>query len=122
MSILRDDRGRSVPVYTPADQARTSEPWYRWVLLVLVGCMPFEIGAVAWWIYKDEVGTGLLFLFVPYWTLLLLWFVGYLRVRRSRARRRPGHCAACNYSLLGLAREPDGCRICPECGAAWRRA
>ncbi len=29
-------------------------------------------------------------------------------------------CPACFYELDGLARESDGCTVCPECGAAWR--
>jgi hypothetical protein len=30
-----------------------------------------------------------------------------------------GLCAACAFSLEGLAPEDDGCVICPECGHAW---
>jgi hypothetical protein len=29
-------------------------------------------------------------------------------------------CAACGYDLSVIIPEPDGCRLCPECGAAWR--
>jgi len=29
-------------------------------------------------------------------------------------------CPACVYSLDSLTPEPDGCTVCPECGAAWR--
>ncbi len=28
-------------------------------------------------------------------------------------------CHICEYNLKGLAPEPDGCTVCPECGAAW---
>jgi hypothetical protein len=28
-------------------------------------------------------------------------------------------CACCSYDLADLKPEPDGCTICPECGAAW---
>ncbi len=35
-------------------------------------------------------------------------------------RDRQGQCRACTFSLAGLAAEPDGCTVCPECGAAWR--
>ena len=31
-----------------------------------------------------------------------------------------GVCASCRYSLAGCQAEPDGCTVCPECGAAWR--
>lgn len=53
--------------------------------------------------------------------------------RRARNRRRHGlasyHarlwvaqslCGSCGYSLQGLGEAADGCRVCPECGAAWR--
>ncbi len=31
-----------------------------------------------------------------------------------------GHCPACAYQIYDVAPEPDGCTVCPECGAAWR--
>lgn len=31
-----------------------------------------------------------------------------------------GICLICKYELKGLPPEPDGCTVCPECGAAWR--
>lgn len=31
-----------------------------------------------------------------------------------------GLCACCDYDLKAVRPEPDGCRICPECGAAWK--
>lgn len=31
-----------------------------------------------------------------------------------------GLCAQCGYSLRDATEEPDGCTVCPECGAAWR--
>jgi len=29
------------------------------------------------------------------------------------------YCVACAYHLIGVPAEPDGCTVCPECGAAW---
>lgn len=29
-------------------------------------------------------------------------------------------CGSCGFELRGLADDTDGCRVCPECGAAWR--
>jgi len=29
-------------------------------------------------------------------------------------------CLVCAYPLAELEPEPDGCTVCPECGAAWR--
>ncbi|MBL4591421.1 MAG: hypothetical protein JKY96_05625 [Phycisphaerales bacterium] len=30
-----------------------------------------------------------------------------------------GYCVSCGYSLVDLAKESDGCVVCPECNAAW---
>ncbi len=37
--------------------------------------------------------------------------------RRLAARDR---CGSCAHDLTGLRRDADGCRCCPECGAAWQ--
>ena len=29
-------------------------------------------------------------------------------------------CPSCGYDMTGLVDDPDGYRVCPECGAAWR--
>lgn len=31
-----------------------------------------------------------------------------------------GLCVQCGYFIKGLPPEPDGCTVCPECGAAWK--
>ena len=31
-----------------------------------------------------------------------------------------GFCPACAHGLRGVPPGPDGCTVCPECGAAWR--
>ncbi|MEQ9097306.1 MAG: hypothetical protein RIE32_13705 [Phycisphaerales bacterium] len=42
-------------------------------------------------------------------------------IRESdRLGRARGLCPACGYSIAGLEPEEDGCRICPECGSAWK--
>ncbi len=66
-------------------------------------------------------------------TLLLLWGpLGLISIviaaratsgmcERVFARRdEQNRCRACTFSLAGLAAEPDGCTVCPECGAAWK--
>lgn len=40
----------------------------------------------------------------------------------ARAVAAEGLCPSCAYSIRGLAMEPDGCVVCPECGSAWRGA
>ncbi len=58
--------------------------------------------------------------------------VAVVVISRSDARRQfsrqlsatavaEGICGSCAYSLQSLAPEADGCVVCPECGAAWRR-
>lgn len=62
-------------------------------------------------------------------------FVGglFAMALASRARTRRTHggllsataasaglCGSCGYSLGSLSAQPDGCLVCPECGAAWR--
>jgi len=42
-----------------------------------------------------------------------IWF-------NRRAARELKICIGCVYSLEGLVAEPDGCTVCPECGAAWK--
>ncbi len=38
---------------------------------------------------------------------------------RAAALLNHGRCADCGYSIHGIPAEPDGCTVCPECGAAW---
>lgn len=43
------------------------------------------------------------------------------RLTRSRAAiLTHGFCPSCGYCLRGIPTEDDGCRVCPECAAAWR--
>jgi hypothetical protein len=51
--------------------------------------------------------------------------VAYLRrsffLKRFAGRLlRAGLCVCCDYHLAAVPPEPDGCRVCPECGAAWK--
>jgi len=56
-----------------------------------------------------------------FWYVLLGW------IRRRRFDRiaeiflDQGHCASCGYLLDDLAVESDGCVVCPECNAAWKK-
>ncbi|MCA9311312.1 MAG: hypothetical protein KDA21_08915 [Phycisphaerales bacterium] len=61
--------------------------------------------------------------------LMLLGLLGPLTSARSARRlwqhfRRDcaaaGWCPACGYELRSAGVEADGCRVCPECGGAWR--
>ncbi|MEQ8843628.1 MAG: hypothetical protein RIB58_02145 [Phycisphaerales bacterium] len=71
---------------------------------------------------------------VPHWlryTLVLAamgpWFylsaawTKHKAIRESdRLARARGLCPACGYSIAELEPEADECRVCPECGSAWR--
>lgn len=46
--------------------------------------------------------------------------INRLRRELELLRRTDKTCLICRYSLERLHVEPDGCTICPECGAAWR--
>ncbi len=52
----------------------------------------------------------------------LMLGVAYQPMLRWYAERRiaRGECGVCEFSLDGLSPEPDGCTLCPECGAAWK--
>lgn len=39
------------------------------------------------------------------------------RLRRQLYMRR---CPTCDYVLHAVTAQPDGCTVCPECGAAWK--
>jgi predicted nucleic acid-binding Zn ribbon protein len=39
-----------------------------------------------------------------------------------KALRSAGLCPSCGYEIGTVVPVEDGCTICPECGAAWRRA
>jgi hypothetical protein len=42
------------------------------------------------------------------------------RRRHARALSTQGRCGACGYDLAHTRAADDNCRVCPECGAAWR--
>ncbi len=41
-------------------------------------------------------------------------------IRAMLVRRPAATCGGCGYDLHGLQPQEDGCRVCPECGGAWR--
>ena len=62
---------------------------------------------------------------------VIILTVASIRSARSAGRRaaaaadlflREGRCAGCAYVLDGVAPAADGCVVCPECGAAWKRS
>lgn len=56
---------------------------------------------------------------------LVVSLYSYIYVWKSAEHGRDallasGLCPSCGYGIVGVRCEPDGCTVCPECGAAWR--
>lgn len=65
----------------------------------------------------DAVSVGVVWLIV---TVVVSLNRSRLERRGVAELKRLARCASCGYHLRGLAPEPDGCVVCPECAAAWR--
>lgn len=97
------------------------------IALLLAGAV-FGVPATIALVREGVVAVAVLLLLVGLgcWTLAILRPVMLPREhRRKREQFRAllyadPYCVVCGYALAGLAIEPDGCVICPECGAAWR--
>ncbi|GAB5496113.1 MAG: hypothetical protein Phyf2KO_11930 [Phycisphaerales bacterium] len=52
----------------------------------------------------------------------LLSLIKYVPLLEWHVQKRlgSGQCPSCQYDLIGLIAETDGCAVCPECGAAWK--
>lgn len=80
------------------------------------------------------IPTLIIFNRLPMWSVVLAVAPAALAIpislvlleRRLQADRyrdaylRIGLCPSCGYDIGAAAGEPDGCRVCPECGGAWR--
>jgi hypothetical protein len=137
---MRDHRGRRVPV-------RRIGHGKLWALLAHSGVTAASavvglgaVGFVAWYAYRlgisgGEPGPGPLGIFdmggawvaaiivaaVMLWVPLLLAILRSSMLHELAATKLLVHqCGACAYDLSGTAPDSDGCRVCPECGAAWR--
>lgn len=67
-------------------------------------------------------GTGA-FMFIGFGGFMGLFvrWVGWNSVNHAkRAVLSIGHCPSCAYRIFDIEAEPDGCRVCPECGGAWK--
>jgi hypothetical protein len=71
---------------------------------------------------------GMLILYIPLLAIFVAWV--YWRRRHGFFEFRPRViisamlqqrlCPSCGYSLRTVPPAADGCRICPECGGAWK--
>lgn len=82
----------------------------RWVLVYL------EVG--------DADGLGTLSFAVAITMVAVVMYARQVAINRSANSKKVDtpRCLGCRYDLSGLNIEPDGCRVCPECGGAWRVA
>lgn len=62
------------------------------------------------------LGTGIAF---SWWLSINIW-LKLFATRFVDALRPTGRCPSCLYELTRCPVEPDDCRVCPECGSAWK--
>lgn len=143
---IRDDRGREVPfresiVPSPqvlrrvreAEKARLPTPSGREIAralgqgLIMAGVSLAAMLVPVWLSIRFRVGGRALRVtaFLVGVGVMMLGTVWLARVtslrRRALVRRSAGLCAACGYDLGDVPEEgEDPCRVCPECGSAWR--
>jgi hypothetical protein len=147
--MITDDRGRRVPLLPHETNARLRrdpergrrlneapdgprEPYTRreiggFILSGVIG-VPLFFGVVigpSFWLMSPRFG-----LLGPVLACLPMVFIlgaapvliARLVVGRRVAREyvRAGYCGSCGYDIQAAPIAADGCRVCPECGAAWR--
>ncbi len=135
---MQDHRGSAANLETSRDgDAKKSDLQQLWsstptllslVAVALLGVIATSsvvlIGAWLWGLGGSLGWFLMVFVLVPCSGLVLVWQGRLVLAARARwwVKRRLPHqqCAACEFSLAGLAPEPDGCTVCPECGAAWK--
>ena len=129
----RDDRAR--PFALAPNAILGGNIWTRTPLGVHLrrwGFIAFCIGIAIWTLLRHpmQVPTGgqlLMLLGLPLSTYA--WLFISKRLNRERESVSPiasllaahGRCGGCAYRLDEILPEPDGCRVCPECGAAWHK-
>lgn len=98
-----------------------------WLPLALIGIYQmihsFYNPAVGWKAWARGVGLVCIGIGTTY--ALIGPHIQRRRLSRNAAAASKGllerHlCPSCGYKLTALPIDPDGCTICPECGAAWR--
>ncbi|MEO1007926.1 MAG: hypothetical protein AAFX79_05130 [Planctomycetota bacterium] len=115
----RDDRGQRIPLHPPAT-APDVEPTRlssRGGIAILGGSLLLVAAVVLLPVMVTLVLVGVLFVALII-KAMLDRCTGYARAALKTLDR--AQCPSCRYDLGGLASHPDGCILCPECGAAWR--
>lgn len=138
---IEDDRGRVVPVHGPVSgflpAGQVDPPWLsrrmKVIALLRLGRAISLLGTLLLVSYLGLViiapGEGLRRM-IP-WAIVgamiatAVFLLPISRAAACRLRRTllaAGRCASCGYPLERIEDATDGCRVCPECGAAWRLA
>jgi hypothetical protein len=133
---LADDRGSALDMRRVTGSAVPVMPRRMMLALVWCGVGVVALATLGFWqehrAAARRAGAGLAIATQPL-SLRFLPVLGPLiplvffaialpRERRERAKvfTMQGRCGACGYGLMHLTSDPDGCRVCPECGGAWR--
>ncbi len=140
---MRDDRGASVPMCAPTESGLDARRDSMRVHNNAWKSQPRSLALIVLMTTGSYVAAGMGIraalgrpLFPADLVAQICGFVGVFFVialiwSRRRAQltaeyiaecRALRACASCGYSLQRLSPEPDGCTVCPECGAAWRLA
>jgi hypothetical protein len=132
-SPYRDDRAR--PFTLAPNTNLGGNFWTRTPLGVFLrrwGLVAVILGFSMWFVLRLPmnlltVGHLIVPLSVMLFSYGLICIAALLIRKRERVSRiasllaAHGRCGGCAYSLEAIPPEPDGCRICPECGAAWHK-
>jgi hypothetical protein len=106
-------------------RARGREPLTRTQIVstVLVSFFPLLISPFVYFVVSNGVSEWAARL--AFFLLVAGWF--WYRSEFSRDNHPPpwalaaaGACGACGTMLDTIPVQSDGCRVCPECGAAWK--
>ncbi len=125
-----DSRGypRSVNVLSPhawgsvpAEAQLPLATWFACIVIVGTMCIAFAVHLAR---NGNPMSIAPLLFLLMAFVASGGWLFRAARTFPDRAAARlldRGRCPTCMYDLSALTPERDGCTVCPECGAAWRR-
>ncbi len=121
------------------DQHRTTKfGWGRWLVFVLIMILTIRTTTqLGQWLLRpfglSPILAGILgsaCVLIAY--AAIAWLITFtpigVKSRRHDAqatcfkRLLMGLCGACEFDLDGVTEQADGCKVCSECGAAWKMA
>ncbi len=116
-----DDRAQRVEIVTSAEMLAPLTPFQRLVLWRWLGPALLLALVVSFFVAPEVMlALSLILCWLPPIVVLLL--IGSRRRRLlalSRGALAAGLCGGCAYRIEEQHAEPDGKRVCPECGGAW---